>query len=159
MNWYFLWQNLSNLCQRMTIWKDEFCECTKTVQQFIVLTNTSAVKVVRKLPYNSKHGRKIEKEDLFSRELAQGVESSGQVARYSLSVLSLLPEWECALYSQGRLSPSLALAARGMACLTWRMWWTCRGRFYSLGCSCDGVLTDCRIWTDPAITGILSNTV
>lgn len=120
MNWYFLRQNLSNLYKsRIKISKDEFCECIKTAQQFIVLTNTLVVKVVRKLPYNSKHVKKIEKEDLFSKELAQGMGTSGQVSRHRLSVPSLLPEPVGAPYSQGRLSPPLARAARGMACLIW----------------------------------------
>lgn len=124
-----------------------------------MLTNTLVVKVVRKLPYNSKHVKKIEKEDLFSKELAQGMGTSGQVSRHRLSVPSLLPEPVGAPYSQGRLSPPLARAARGMACLIWMTWCTCKGCFYSLGCNCDGLLTDYKISRDPAIIGILSNTV
>lgn len=55
--------------------------------------------------------RRLKRKTYFSKELAQGMGASGQLARYRLCAPSLLPEAACALYSQGRLSPSLALTA------------------------------------------------
>lgn len=54
--------------------------------------------------------RRLKRKTYFSKELAQEL-ASGQLARYRLCAPSLLPEAACALYSQGRLSPSLALTA------------------------------------------------
>ena len=45
-----------------------------------MLTSISAVKVVRKLSYNLKHGKKIEKEHLFCRESAPAMGAAGQLA-------------------------------------------------------------------------------